>query len=168
MSVTNTITDNSMTSAVVGGKTLTRRTEGGQVIYDGFIDTSGGGGSGSGIGEIRRYPVTSNGALDYTGKAISRGTGITVPPEVSAVYIFGAEMALYGDFPCGASIPRNTGSHTWWTVQGLDLQGGTGQGASLVYWGLPADGSSGSTVENKIYANTGPYSTITSLWLLFV
>ena len=36
-----------MTSAVVGGKTLTRRTEGGQVIYDGFIDTGGGSSSGS-------------------------------------------------------------------------------------------------------------------------
>lgn len=40
MSVKTTITNNSMTSAVVGGKTLTRRTEGGQVIYDGFIDTN--------------------------------------------------------------------------------------------------------------------------------
>jgi hypothetical protein len=43
MSIKTTITDNSMTSAVVGGKTLTRRTEGGQVIYDGSVDSAGAG-----------------------------------------------------------------------------------------------------------------------------
>jgi hypothetical protein len=41
MSVKTTITNNSTTSAVVGGKTLTRRTEGGQVIYDGSVDSAG-------------------------------------------------------------------------------------------------------------------------------
>ena len=133
MSVKTTITNNSMTSAVVGGKTLTRRTEGGQVIYDGFIDTSGdtsgdSSGSGSGIGEIRRYPVTSGplqtfGTTNSVGKAAALGTGITVPPEVSAVYIFGGEMRLYGDFPCGQSLYRNTGSlAALSSAVGLDLQ----------------------------------------------
>ena len=51
-----------MTSAVVGGKTLTRRTEGGQVIYDGFIDTDTGGAGGGGGGGIQakvRIPRTT-------------------------------------------------------------------------------------------------------------
>ena len=36
MSIKTTITDNSTASVTVAGKTLTRRTAGGQVIYDGI------------------------------------------------------------------------------------------------------------------------------------
>lgn len=85
MSVKTTITDNSITSAVVGGKTLTRRTEGDQVIYDGFIDTSNANEATSGGGGIPfiddgwNGPKTNN-LISITAKTVSNNNGL--PNEV--------------------------------------------------------------------------------------
>ena len=49
MNIKTTITSNSLASATIGDKTLTRRTEGGQVIYD-AAGSGGGGGSNDYIG----------------------------------------------------------------------------------------------------------------------
>ena len=55
MIIKTIITDNSLASATIGDKTFTRRTQGGQVIYDGAAGGSGGSGSG-GSGSGGSFP----------------------------------------------------------------------------------------------------------------
>jgi hypothetical protein len=52
MSIKTTITSNTLESAAIGDKTFTRRTKGGQVIYDGAGSAAGGDGSGGSFGAV--------------------------------------------------------------------------------------------------------------------
>jgi len=124
MSIKTIITDNSLASATIGDKTLTRRTEGDQVIYDG---ASGGGGSSVvGSGTVVNAPVV-NGILSGGSNAVSRyaylGTntvGYTVPSGISKIIFLGAggngnnnnhdSIGMHTQY-IGASIPQNTGSY---------------------------------------------------------
>jgi len=65
MSIKTIITDNSLASATIGDKTLTRRTEGGQVIYDGAAGGGGGGAAAGGSGP-RAYVAFDGTAANLT------------------------------------------------------------------------------------------------------
>ena len=176
MSIKTIITDNSLASATIGDKTLTRRTQGDQVIYDG-ASGGGGGGGGSG-GTINRYAVTAGVLTERMGSQTvsSIGTGITVPSGISSVFILGAEFtnspayfeSVWEGFGAGgASIPRNTGTKYWNAAAYVNLQGGPASAAPVrAYWGMSPNNN--GEADNKIYAACTNRFTITSLFLMFI
>jgi hypothetical protein len=173
MSIKTTITDNSTASVTVAGKTLTRRTAGGQVIYDGIVSSGSGGsgivGGGTSPGGVNRYAVTAGGLSSFGGNhnLSSLGTGITVPPGTSTVLILGAEMPDYSNFPTGASIPQNTGILAWQHSAYRVIASVNGH-QSRVYWGMGPAATGGGQVDDKIYVACSPTNIVTSLVLMFI
>ena len=123
-----------MTSAVVGGKTLTRRTEGGQVIYDGFIDTGGGGGGGGMTGQyILDIPNYQNFTYKkatnyYSGGWTVSTTATTGPVDIMSI------MQSNGYGSDGMVVEHNLNSRfldiKFWLNDALIANGHTGEGSA--------------------------------------
>jgi hypothetical protein len=97
MSIKTTITNNNLESATIGDKTFTRRTEGGQVIYDG---ASGGGGGAEGGGGV---PV----------KGISTaGGGFGLPGELTGIRIEYSALASNNSTDGSITIQYNDSGGT--------------------------------------------------------
>ena len=155
MSIKTIITDNSLASATIGDKTLTRRTEGDQVIYDG---ASGGGGSSVvGSGTVVNASVR-NGNLSGSTRMYAQVSyypyptvGYEVPSGVSKIVYLGAggpggDSGL-GSGYIGGTIPQNAGSYNQYTstIQYL----GNDQNFQ-VWWGWNHEGGTGE-FDNKVY-----------------
>ena len=123
MSIKTIITDNSLASATIGDKTLTRRTEGDQVIYDGAAGGGSGGSSVVGSGTVVNVPVVNgilSGSTSKGGSVRAETVGYTVPSGVSKIIFLGADNPFItqvdnsGPFHSqyiGGSIPQNAGSY---------------------------------------------------------
>ena len=130
MSIKTIITDNSLASATIGDKTLTRRTEGDQVIYDGAAGGGSGGSSVVGSGTVVNAPVVNgifSGSTSKYAMLIANDTvGYTVPSGISKIIFLGAggygsssdANGVFNDNGAGVhtqyiggSIPQNTGNY---------------------------------------------------------
>ena len=139
MSIKSIITDNSAPSVSIAGKNLSRRTEGGQVIYDSAIEQSTSGSSlGAGNGSIKYLYITGNTYQgDYSSVPASHGT----PAEPGIYY---ASMPAYSPPPypaapseyplAGLACPEGvtTFNRTFWT-NSVDSGG---RGSSVLSTGL--------------------------------
>jgi hypothetical protein len=77
MSIKTIITNNNLESATIGDKTFTRRTEGGQVIYDGASGGGGGGGGGSSWAVIQQAGTMSVIGSSNVSSVTDGGVGIS-------------------------------------------------------------------------------------------
>lgn len=105
MSIKSIITDNSAPSVSIAGKNLSRRTEGGQVIYDSAIEQSTSGSSlGAGNGTIKTLYVT--GVTNTTqGDWNTVPAGYGTPGEPGIYY---ASMPAYSPPPYPAAPSEYT------------------------------------------------------------
>ena len=162
MSIKTIITDNSLASATIGDKTLTRRTEGDQVIY--YDGGSGGSGGSSvvGSGTVVNAPVVngifSAGQLTIVNGGYGADTvGYTVPSGISKIIFLGAggngnnDDNFYAGMHTqyiGGSIPQNAGSYVRYITPRQYL--GNGQNF-VVMWGYNHEHPFSGVFDDKVY-----------------
>ena len=172
MSIKTIITDNSLASATIGDKTLTRRTEGDQVIYDGAAGGGSGGSSVVGSGTVVNAPVVNgifSGSTSKYARILVNGgqgtdtVGYTVPSGISKIIFLGAggygsssdANGVFNDNGAGVhtqyiggSIPQNTGNYVNYSTTPRQYLGNDQN--FQVMWGYRDFHQSGA-FDDKVY-----------------
>lgn len=144
MSIKTIITNNSAPSVSVAGKNLSRRTEGGQVIYDSVIEQStSGSSSGAGNGSIKYLYITGNAyGADYNSVPASHGTlaepgiySVTLPTYTPPPYPIPPQDGAFqssGRLACPAG--QTTFARSFWSTSSSSGGRGSSTYSSGLCW----------------------------------